>query len=395
MNSKQRIILILSILFFYYFDVLDGNVVTPDALSVTQVGDVMLGGLFPIHEKGEKTPCGKKVYYRGLQRLEAMMFAVDKINNDPSILPGIKIGVNILDTCSRDTYALNQSLQFIRSSLNNMDSSAFECPDTLVLPRIKKGYNNTGPVVGVIGGSYSSVSLQVANLLRLFHIPQISPASTAKALSDKSRFDYFARTVPPDTFQSIALVDIVKTFNWSYVSTVHSEGSYGEYGIEAFHREAQERSVCIALSEKVPSAADDRVFDQIIQKLKKKENSRGIILFTRAEDARGILQAAKRAGVHDDFHFVASDGWGKQQKLVEGLEEVAEGAITVELQSERVPGFDEYMMTLTPDNNLRNPWFQEYWQDTFGCTLDSNYPLITDSIVKICNPDLKLSEAVG
>ena len=42
---------------------------------------------------------------------------------------------------------------------------------------------------------------QVANLLRLFRIPQISPASTAKALSDKSRFDLFARTVPPDTFQ--------------------------------------------------------------------------------------------------------------------------------------------------------------------------------------------------
>ena len=42
---------------------------------------------------------------------------------------------------------------------------------------------------------------QVANLLRLFRIPQISPASTAKALSDKSRYEMFARTVPPDTFQ--------------------------------------------------------------------------------------------------------------------------------------------------------------------------------------------------
>ena len=45
--------------------------------------------------------------------------------------------------------------------------------------------------------------MQVANLLRLFRIPQISPASTAKALSDKTRFEMFARTVPPDTFQVI------------------------------------------------------------------------------------------------------------------------------------------------------------------------------------------------
>lgn len=251
--------------------------------SVNIPGDIIIGGLFPVHEKGEGTPCGPKVYNRGVQRLEAMLYAVDKVNNDKNLLPNTTIGVNILDTCSRDTYALNQSLQFVRSALNDMDNSMYECQDTST-PRLKK--NNSGPVFGVIGGSYSSVSLQVANLLRLFHIPQISPASTAKALSDKSRFDLFARTVPADTFQSIALVDIVKSLNWSYVSTIYSEGSYGEYGIEVFNTEASERNVCIAISEKVPSTADDKIFDAIIAKLLKKPNARGVILFTRAEDAR-------------------------------------------------------------------------------------------------------------
>ena len=33
------------------------------------------------------------------------------------------------------------------------------------------------------------------------------------------------------------------------------------------------------------------------------------------------------------FHWVASDGWGKQEHLVEGLQDMAEGAITVELTS--------------------------------------------------------------
>lgn len=251
--------------------------------SVNLPGDIILGGLFPVHEKGDGVPCGPKVYNRGVQRLEAMLYAIDRVNNDSLILPTIKLGVNILDTCSRDTYALNQSLQFVRSALNDLDTSLFECNDQ-TMPKLKK--NTSGPVFGVIGGSYSSVSLQVANLLRLFHIPQISPASTAKALSDKTRFDLFARTVPPDTFQSIALVDIVKKFNWTYVSTIYSEGSYGEYGFEAFHKEATERNVCIAISEKVPSTADDKIFDGIFSKLLKKPNAKGVILFTRAEDAR-------------------------------------------------------------------------------------------------------------
>ncbi|XP_059491291.1 metabotropic glutamate receptor isoform X2 [Neocloeon triangulifer] len=358
-------------------------------LSVKIPGDIVLGGLFPVHEKGEKSPCGPKVYNRGVQRLEAMLWAVDRINADHHLLPTIRLGVNILDTCSRDTYALNRSLEFIRGSLNNMDVSAFECNDRRP-PRIRS--NSTGPVFGVVGGSYSSVSLQVANLLRLFHIPQISPASTAKALSDKTRFDYFARTVPPDTFQAIALVDIVKSLNWSYVSTVYSEGSYGEYGIEVFHREAQERNVCIAAAEKVPSAADERVFESILGKLLKKQNAKGVVLFTRAEDARGLLSASKR--MQTSLYWIASDGWGKQQKLVESLEEVAEGAITVELQSEHMPGFDEYMMSLTPDNNHRNPWFDEYWQDTFGCVLPQ-YANAENIDVEICSSDLRLSEKVG
>ena len=72
----------------------------------------------------------------------------------------------------------------------------------------KYKYNNTGPVLGVVGGSYDEDENndedededdmqnvlsndknidKVANLLRLFRIPQISPASTAKALSDKTK----------------------------------------------------------------------------------------------------------------------------------------------------------------------------------------------------------------
>ncbi|KAH8309912.1 hypothetical protein KR059_003996, partial [Drosophila kikkawai] len=373
-----------------------------DTVSVSLPGDIVLGGLFPVHEKGEGAPCGPKVYNRGVQRLEAMLYAIDRVNNDSNILPGITIGVHILDTCSRDTYALNQSLQFVRASLNNLDTSVFECLDRST-PQLRKNASS-GPVFGVIGGSYSSVSLQVANLLRLFHIPQISPASTAKTLSDKSRFDLFARTVPPDTFQSVALVDIIKNFNWSYVSTIHSEGSYGEYGIEAFHKEANERHVCIAVAEKVPSAADDRVFDSILSKLQKKPNARGVVLFTRAEDARRILLAAKRANLSQPFHWIASDGWGKQQKLLEGLEDIAEGAITVELQSEIIEDFDHYMMQLTPGTNQRNPWFAEYWEDTFNCVLEpesvSNLNKSTGSkstpkSKTICDDNLRLSEKVG
>lgn len=164
----------------------------------------------------------------------------------------------------------------------------------------------------------------------------MSYASTGTSLSDKSRYDFFARTVPPDTYQALALVDIVSSFNWSYVSLVTSEGQYGDSGMAAFVREARARNICIAINEKVPHSATKINFDQILDNLKVKSMARGVVLFLRAEDNRGLLEAAKNANHSNYFTWIASDGWGKQDKLVEGVEGVAEGAITVELQSKEI-----------------------------------------------------------
>lgn len=95
---------------------------------------------------------------------------------------------------------------------------------------------------------------------------------------------------------------------------------------------------------------------------------------------------------------------------MEGLEEEAEGAITVELQSKKIPGFDEYMASRTPANNWRNPWFSEYWEEVFGCSLrqNSNQERSSQhsgfSIINVddknqnhkdCSPELRLTEASG
>ncbi|GAA6092630.1 glutamate receptor, metabotropic 2b [Tachysurus ichikawai] len=327
-------------------------------------GDLVIGGLFPVHEKGEGTQdCGKINEQRGIQRLEAMLLALDEINQDNRLLPGVKLGAHILDTCSKDTYALEQSLEFVRTSLTKVHQPGFICPD---------GSNpvpDEAPLAisGVIGGSYSDVSIQVANLLRLFQIPQISYASTSAKLSDKSRYDYFARTVPPDFYQAKAIAEILRYFNWTYVSTVASEGDYGETGIDAFQQEARVRQICIATSVKVSRSMNRGNYETVIRSLQQKANAKVVILFTRSEDARELLVAAARMNV--TFIWVASDGWGAQESVVHGSEKAANGAFTIELASYSIREFEDYFTKLNPELNTRNPWFREYWEHKFGCRL--------------------------
>uniref|UniRef100_A0A803WAY0 Glutamate metabotropic receptor 4 n=1 Tax=Ficedula albicollis TaxID=59894 RepID=A0A803WAY0_FICAL len=214
----------------------------PHMNSIRIDGDITLGGLFPVHGRGaEGKACGELKKEKGIHRLEAMLFALDRINNDPELLPNITLGARILDTCSRDTHALEQSLTFVQALIEK-DSTEVRCvsggPPIITKPE---------RVVGVIGASGSSVSIMVANILRLFKIPQISYASTAPDLSDNSRYDFFSRVVPSDTYQAQAMVDIVKALKWNYVSTLASEGSYGESGVEAFIQKSREDGEWISL----------------------------------------------------------------------------------------------------------------------------------------------------
>lgn len=133
--------------------------------SIRIDGDISLGGLFPVHARGnDGKACGELKKEKGIHRLEAMLFALDRINNDNELLPNITLGARILDTCSRDTHALEQSLTFVQALIEK-DSTDVKClsggPPIITKPE---------RVVGVIGASASSVSIMVANILRLFKV---------------------------------------------------------------------------------------------------------------------------------------------------------------------------------------------------------------------------------
>lgn len=70
------------------------------------------------------------------------------------------------------------------------------------------------------------------------------------------------------------------------------------------------------------------------------------------------------------FLFPHSDGWADRYDVTDGYQREAVGGITIKLQSPDVKWFDDYYLKLRPETNLRNPWFQEFWQHRFQCRLE-------------------------
>ncbi len=345
-------------------------------------GDIILGGLFPVHNNIDGS-CGR-ILDLGVQRLEAMVLAVDMINDDPMLLPGLKLGYDIRDTCTRPSIALQSSLDFI-VGLETQDSVASNATSV--------------GTSGVVGSASSSESISAASLLRLFQTPQISYASTASILSDKTRFEYFFRTLPPDDFQAKVMVELVLKFNWTYVIPVSSDDVYGNEGIQVFIDELNNvdmdanttlnNSFCVIGNPiSISVTASDEEYDNAVQQINKPwvANSSVVILFGQLATAEGLLKAVARYPNHRPLTFIVSDAVG--DNLDSKFYSTYHTMINILPEYNESQQFNAYFTALKP-NNTANPWFTEYWESVFNCSFN-----MSQNVIDHCNESAQsLSES--
>ena len=351
---------------------LDGYTdVNDNDLALSNSSFVLLGGVLPIHPAKGNGTCGP-VDASNLQRAEAIAFAVNKVNAESNLLPsGIKLAFIVRDSCLSVNTALDVTFDlasFGRSTCNVVNGTSYG-------------------VSGIIGETESTISIDMASLLRLFQIPQVSPFSTASALSDKTLYPYFLRIPPPDNYQSTALVDLVVYFNWTYIITINSRDTYGRDGINQFTKILNSRNGngtvrCVAASIEIsfptPSQSEfDNAAATFMNPLV--VNASAVVLFGHYATAVGLLDALKRHNVTRRLFWVGSDSWGDSlggifPKLVSNLVSVVPKTFPSE-------EFDSYFESLNIYNHTSNPWFAEYWQAVFNCSLQT----LSSKSLKPCN----------
>ena len=160
-------------------------------------GDLNIGAVFPIHRRGTHgEACGTGLRETGVvQYVEALVYAINEINADPNLLPGYTLGTVVLDDCDTAETALGQALHFI-PLYSTCDGA--NCSRQHKLRHHSQQQFTFYDVVGVIGSESSDASMMIANVLGLFDVPQISSWATSDLLSNKVRYPYFMRMVPPD-----------------------------------------------------------------------------------------------------------------------------------------------------------------------------------------------------
>ena len=342
------------------------TVIQPDGrirgVQNREESDILLGGLFPIHiDSAGGSACGKIRRERGLERMEAMLYALDLVNNDSTLLPGLKVGFDIRDTCNSENIGLDESIDLVVAAgdLVELESCATNNASA-TLPS----------TTAVIGAASSGVSVPVATLLRLFKIPQVSYASSSARLNNRDRYSYFFRTISADNLQAEAMIDLCIKYEWTYVSTIYANNFYGEPGIDEFRALARIADICIDVDEGINDDFEDDDYQRLALKLI--NSTADVVVLFASQDAAGKLfeqlnATNARLGTSKRFLWIASDAWARSVNVVSKFKDSLVGLFGVAPSTEFHAGFDEYFSQLTPNTNKRNPWFNEFYNAIFMC----------------------------
>ncbi|NP_001038510.1 olfactory receptor CS1 [Danio rerio] len=331
--------------------------------SLYKDGDVIIGGLFPVHvqspvpdpaftQQQHGSNC-QGIDLRSYRWLRAMIFTVDEINRDPVLLPNVTLGYLVADTCLAESTTLSAALALVTGQETTVFST--EC--------------NGAPMVPVIiGDARSSASVVVADTLGVFDIPMVSYFASCACLSDKHRFHTFLRTVPSDAFQAKAMARLLHLLDWNWVGVVAGDDEYGKSGSHLLLKELEGSGVCVDYVEVIPKSHSQSRIKQIMERIQSSTAS-VVVTFAIGPDLEVIFKEMVVQNV-TNRQWIATEAWSTtvQYSDPESIPLLA-GTIGFALRRAEIKGLGAFLTQLNPVKQSNEPFVKDVWEEIFRCSL--------------------------
>ncbi|MCI4387377.1 hypothetical protein PGIGA_G00073360, partial [Pangasianodon gigas] len=224
----------------------------------------------------------------GYYLVQALRYAVEEINNNSQLLPGITLGYQTYDTCSLQASILG-TVTLVAQQYNRVK----------VEPR----------AIALIGPDSSSYSFTPAAALGGFLMPEISYEASNELLSNKQLYPSFFRTIPSDKNQVKAMLEILVRYDWTWIALLGSDNSYGLQGMLSLSQQASDFNICIAYQAVIPTLRTDtqQWMRNIVKNIiKTKVNT--IVVFSSKRIAKGFFSFVIEQNVTGKV-WIGSEDW--------------------------------------------------------------------------------------
>uniref|UniRef100_A0A4W6CAG6 G-protein coupled receptors family 3 profile domain-containing protein n=1 Tax=Lates calcarifer TaxID=8187 RepID=A0A4W6CAG6_LATCA len=241
---------------------------------------------------------------------------MSEINNSTKLLPAIRLGYQIHDSCASVVMAARVAFQ-----LSNGLDPVFYTGDNC---------SQSGTVMAVVGESGSTPSINKRCFFFQFAIKEIHCF-----------------------FQADALAKLVKHFGWTWIGAVRSDSEYGNNGMASFLDAAHKEGICVEYSESFyrtdPRSKIQRVADVI-------PSGDLMILFEELTQKPSPPR-----------QWIGSESWITNPDMLRFT--LCAGAIGFGIQQSVIPGLRDFLLDLSPIKVSQSPVLAEFWEDAFNCRL--------------------------
>uniref|UniRef100_A0A8C2WRJ4 Olfactory receptor C family, u1 n=1 Tax=Cyclopterus lumpus TaxID=8103 RepID=A0A8C2WRJ4_CYCLU len=349
-----------------------------EPLALQSGGDVVIGGLFPLMNYID---CIQNCLilcsfdHRAFRWIMTMVFAVEEINRNLSLLPGVHLGYRIMDSCDH-----------VHTGLKALFTPSQTLPTCLA----------DSPVPAVIGLASSSPTRAVAHTLGPFNFPLVSYFATCTCLTDKSKYPSFLRTVPSDLFQVRGLVQMVTYLGWFWVGTIGTTDDYSHYAIQEFSSQFRQQGGCLAFHLTIPKLPTAAEIQEIADRIQS-STAVVVVVFARVGELLDLsLELAQRNAT--GIQWVASEAWVTASLLTSPrFHSLLEGTLGFSFPGVRIPGLKEFLLNIRPSPKPGMAFVNMFWEELFRCRLefkgnqsaDANYKGAAEKPVCTGSEDVK------
>ncbi|XP_027136408.1 extracellular calcium-sensing receptor-like [Larimichthys crocea] len=302
---------------------------------------------------------------RALRWMQTMTFAIKEINKRSDLLPQLKLGFHIRDSCDDIPVSLRASFLLVNGQPESVHRD--KGPESnLGCAAVQR---TVSPVI--IGGAASGVSMALMRSLGSFHIPLVSYFASCSCLSNQREFPTFMRTMPSDAFQVRALARLVSYFGWTWVGVIGLESDYARFAIQLFLQESVQYGVCAAYTHFYPVVLSQQALDELLDIIQM-ASSKVIINFCSESEMKGILREIRRRNI-TGLQWIASEAWATAKSLWAKFGDLLTGTLGFAIRrADVIPGLKHHLSSLKTSDIHESAFLAEFWEEMFNCRLNGS-----------------------
>ncbi|XP_077341365.1 vomeronasal type-2 receptor 26-like [Lithobates pipiens] len=283
-----------------------------------------------------------------------MLFAINEINKDPTILPNMTLGFHMYDSCNDNRKAVKSILQILSGPGQTVPN--YSC-------------RKSGKLIGFIGDQNSETTVNIAQILALYRYTQVSYGATTSVLNDRNMYPTFLRTVQSNRTIYFILSNLLQFFGWTWVGILSSDDDSGNEETQLLTQNLTMKGICVAYMIKIKPGVmsiTENTFKNSIETIRMSSAQVIILCGTFSSFMADLLKEVRHMLYDKTFIFgpkIASNAF-----LMEHFREMLTGSLAVEFYNLPVPDMKSFYDSFQVVNHPQDMLLEHIWLLYLHCS---------------------------